>query len=943
MKKVFILIISFFLMQSIFAFDERNISVEYLGKEIIEIKENRRVRASFRISNNKYKKIKFSSTTKLPEGWKLLTGDQEFDIVARGVGVKIVSFYIPWETAPGKYEITYLVEAERYKYLQVGDFQTFHIEVLPVTNLEIKLKETPDFVISGGDYQATFLVTNDSNAENDIIFKVDSSNDLPFLLDIEEMKLQPGESANVTVRVQTDKKIKKVFKHRLLFSAKVRDDEHSEVSQYCSADIIPRISSVADHWRRIPTFFSVKSITRQYGFDEPKYYLLTSIIGQGNLDSKGNHHISYKYFGYDYLNEPITKEKDTYYLKYSTTNLKLKICDFSWRISELLGYYSGRGLEAQYSFNKFKFGGSYQQSKWFENVDRYRAFVDYRLNNRFLFGARVLAKNEENIYNDKLLSLSSEIEPFVGSSFGFEYATQQTSEINHALFANTKGKYKWLSYSLDYVHSPPDFNGNSQYFNQNYFSADLKLPLSTNTEFNSMLHYRKRNLDLDSTLTTAPLEKRINSSIDYNFQNKSKLSFGYSINEYKDLFENPDFNFIEKYIRLYLGQNFKDVDFAVSLEVGKKTDYTKVERSQNSQFARYDFSINYEPNDAISFDAYFLYDKDNFFEEMSVWKWDYETYWDSLSNGFITDSTYVFDYDEQIGIQDEDLLIGLSGKFELADKTFFSVSYKKRFRYDIFELQWEHSLPNMSRFSITGRYSPYIENQDIMTLMAEYSIPLGVPINKKKTVGMVKGLVYEKATKTPIPNAIININGLSSVSNSKGIFLFKSVKPGDYDINVKTSEIRPNLMTLTDRNIRVYGGKKTWVDLGITEAASVTGNVVVYDFKNGNHQINGDQTDEIVKSYGIAGIVLEMINEDGTTKRTISNGNGRYEFHDLLDGVWTLKLYDYNLPEYHYFENETFDFKLKSGQKKEIEIKILPKKRKIKIIEDGGIIIEESD
>ena len=779
--------------------------------------------------------------------------------------------------------------------------------------------------------------------ENDIVFEVDSSDELPSLLDIEEIKLKSGESTNITVKIQTDKKINEVFKHRLLFSARVKDDEQSKVSQYCSADIIPRISGATDCWRRIPTFFSVKSITRQYGFDEPKYYLRTSIIGQGNLDGKGNHHISYKYFGYDYLNEPITKEKDTYYLKYSTTNLKLKICDFSWRTSELLGHYSGRGLEAQYGFNKFNFGGSYQQSKWFDNVDRYRVFVDYRLDNRFLFGTQILAKNKENIYDDKLFSLSSEIGPFIGSSFGFEYAVQQTNKINHALFAKTEGKYKWLSYSLDYIHSPPDFNGNSQYFNQDYLSADLKLPISVSTEFNSMLHYRKRNLDLDSTLTSAPLEKRFSSSIDYDFQDKSKLSFGYNINEYKDRFENSEFDFIEKYIRLYLGQNFKNVNFAVSFEMGKKTDYTKVERSQNSQFARYDFSINYEPNDAISFDAYFLYDKDSFFEEMSVWKWEYETYWDSLSGVFITDSTYVFDYDEQIGIQDEDLLIGLSGIFKLADKTFFNVSYKKRFKYDIFELRWEHSLKNMSKFSITGRYSPYIENQDIVTLMAEYSIPLGVPINKKKTVGMVKGLVYEKTTKMPITNAIVNINGSSSVSNSKGIFLFKSVKPGNYNINVKTSEIRPNLMALADRNIMVLGGKKTWVDFGITEAASVTGNVVVYDFKNGNHLKNGDQTDEIVESYGISGIILEMISEDGTIKRAISNGAGRYEFHDLLDGMWSLKLYDYNLPEYHYFENETFDFKLKSGQKKKMEIKILPKKRKIKIIEDGGTIIEESD
>jgi hypothetical protein len=76
-------------------------------------------------------------------------------------------------------------------------------------------------------------------------------------------------------------------------------------------------------------------------------------------------------------------------------------------------------------------------------------------------------------------------------------------------------------------------------------------------------------------------------------------------------------------------------------------------------------------------------------------------------------------------------------------------------------------------------------------------------------------------------------------------------------------------------------------------------------------------------------------------KRCVTDRKGRFRFEELRPGKWTVRMRRDNLPEYHYFEKDTFEFQLKPGEEKEILVKAVPKKRSIRIIEQGGILLEE--
>lgn len=160
----------------------------------------------------------------------------------------------------------------------------------------------------------------------------------------------------------------------------------------------------------------------------------------------------------------------------------------------------------------------------------------------------------------------------------------------------------------------------------------------------------------------------------------------------------------------------------------------------------------------------------------------------------------------------------------------------------------------------------------------------------------------------------------------------------------------------------VKGGKEIEVKLGVVRSASLSGKIMVYRPLNNNNFAKGDANngecyvigdgnnsngnsnhsgkEELIESYGLASILVELTN--GLEKqRRITDKKGYFGFEELCLGKWTLQVYTDNLPRYHYLKEDTFEFELKLGDKKEILIKVLLKRRPIRIIEEGEILLEE--
>jgi len=264
------------------------------------------------------------------------------------------------------------------------------------------------------------------------------------------------------------------------------------------------------------------------------------------------------------------------------------------------------------------------------------------------------------------------------------------------------------------------------------------------------------------------------------------------------------------------------------------------------------------------------------------------------------------------------------------------------------------------RWIITGTTTLYSRNsdqEDETAFIVEFTVPFGLPVGRKKSIGMLEGSVRDQETGQPIQNVILRLSGVTAVTDSNGEFTFPSLKPGAFCLNIDSASIGLEQIPVekTPLKVDIEGGKETSIEIGITKSADLTGKIMVYGFakedylqkeyavhKGKDRAVPKDTETDIVEEYGLANVLLEFKSELEIW-RVLTDRKGRFSFDDVRPGKWTLAVYADNLPEYHYLEKDTFEIELAPGEKKEMLVRVLPRKRTIQVIKEGGALIEEEE
>jgi len=490
----------------------------------------------------------------------------------------------------------------------------------------------------------------------------------------------------------------------------------------------------------------------------------------------------------------------------------------------------------------------------------------------------------------------------------------------------------WVSGRLKYIHAGADYPG--YYSDMDFLSGSLAIPLWTKLRLRGDFRREERNLDLDPALFSAPLERFYRVGLDYRFRPGARLSVDYRNRRREDRLPIPNFDYVEETVGLETAYSFKKLSLSLAGEWGQIRDYLN---EQSSDAQKYRISCSFRPTRTRSYSGYL-------------------DYYNDASLG---------------GEERRNIYAGLSGSFHLTNRTSFVMDVRVSNKgYELFETSVDHVFAGGSKFSVLGRYTSYgdLSDNDSMAVMVEYSIPIGLPIGRKTSVGAIKGNVYDEETGFAIRNVLLTLNGATAVSDGKGNFVFPSLKPGRYFLGVDATIIGLDKITVrkTPRAIAVKGGEETKLAIGITRCARLAGRVVVYRDRNNHMEKNGNgngnglgprngddkpasinndnsahgSETEYVESYGLANVLVEITN--GSEKqRRVTDSKGYFDFERLRPSQWNLKVYDNNLPEYHGLEKGAFGFRLKPGEQKTVDIRVLPRKRPVQIIENGGILLEE--
>jgi len=356
---------------------EQGVEVSAIQGELLETEPRRIVTTVFRVTNKGSERREFIADIKLPDGWIVITRGFPFELGANQSDTRLVSFFVPQRFLAGKYRVAYFIKARRYP--SISGFYTISVVVLPVTKLEVKLLEAPEYVIAGEEYRASFIVINESNVEKAVSIEIDSGEDLPATVDAEALHLTPGESKTVMVTVKTDGKMRKELKHRLQLTAKFIENEKTKAQATSVVNVIPRITGETDPFHKIPMEVTFRQGNQKN--DELTRGFQTEVSGEGTLDEEGKRHVSFLFKGPDTQDESNFGERDESHLSYWTNDYTLHLGDRSYSLSPLTeNYRYGRGIEGRVKLHNVSLGAYSQKTRWVEPEEKQVAgHIDYSI------------------------------------------------------------------------------------------------------------------------------------------------------------------------------------------------------------------------------------------------------------------------------------------------------------------------------------------------------------------------------------------------------------------------------------------------------------------------------------------------------------------------------------------------------------------------------------
>lgn len=413
------------------------------------------------------------------------------------------------------------------------------------------------------------------------------------------------------------------------------------------------------------------------------------------------------------------------------------------------------------------------------------------------------------------------------------------------------------------------------------------------------------------------------AGINYSLDTGTALSFETRYRNYKDRLPEPDFDECSLTFKGMVNQSFKNFFFNISAEQGMYRDRLKNKDRLGEIF---EGSCYFTPARNQSYGA---------------------------------DIRYATAINEN-----DTLKMGISGTFNLAEKVRIMLKLDRQDNIggdeadqNTFELGLNYLLPYGIIISAQGRHIFYSNDafqQDETYFALNFSVPWGMPVGRKTSVGTVSGKVRDRESGRVLEDAILNLNGATAVTDDDGNFLFPSIKPGLFYLNINRASIGLDHIPADKMpmGVAVHGGSDTKLDILVTKKSQLTGRITLGEagdtpvlvddpeLKSARH-VNSLRTSTQDKKTGIGQVLLEL-DSKLEILRGVTDRKGRFYFNDIRPGSWKLKIHAENLPESYYFKQTTLEVKLLPGEKKEMHIHAIQRPRTIHIIEHGGTVSEES-
>ncbi len=908
---LFVFFIFFVFSQNGFAEDKKWVEIRLSTSTLIESLPGKTISGNYLVINNTEREEEFYEEIRLPEGWSLaIQEDAFFSIEAGEKEIRVFGIFIPVNTPPGLNEITISVSSR--KDPSIKDEKTFIISVLPLYKINLSIEERPDKVVTGLTYTIKARAFNHGNLKTMVSLIPKFHPEFPFKVEpSSSLEIEAGSSQVFSIHVRTDEKINRKTIQVISIKALVEGIEEKVLSeQSFSVEIIPRMVGKEDPYHRIPSTLSVKGF---YDSNNKKRHSSGQIefTGAGTLDEEGEKRIAFKFRG------PENKygtffNKDEYMLNFSTKGFNTHIGDGYYSLSPLLGpSVKQRGIKAGYNFYKFTTKAFLAEAK--EKYDKIENSLGGSLGYRFIETGEIklnfLRNDLKETRRDYLLSLLSDVSLEKKLRIGLEGALsrEKEEENEHAWRIHLAGEpIERLRFFFTNYHAEPGFCGSIT--PGDYISGGINVPIYDKISLDFTISKMRENFRIkpEDNRTTENDELSFTGGILWQLPSQWGLSLHYRVFDIEDRLRPINYDYKDELLRFGVGKNliYQTIStyFNAYVEGGKTKDRLN---SQDKSLINFGFSgsLRISPRQTYTF--------------------------------FINHGRDYYENEDR-----KTTNIGVMGSWKPLNSLSLDLGYflnQRNFEKDTylrhnFRFRASYLLPNNHSIELgTTRVTSRNGDTSELSVYLGYTIPLGIPISKKKSVGTIKGIIYdeEDPQKRPLRDVILMASGIPAVTDKDGKFVFPGLKPGEYYLQIERGSIGHEKTTSEKiEPIKVKGGELSKIDIGILRSGKISGKIELYVPKKEFITEESLLPEDFIPHGGLSDVLVE-ISRKGEVLRQFTDGRGEFVFEDIRPGTWKVKIFEESLPAYHVLKEKEFEIEVKPSEEKKLKFNVFKKPRKI--------------
>ncbi len=879
-------------------------AIDIIVKQRVLVAQERGiVTLPFTVVNRSSQTLNLSENINLPQGWRILATSGSFTLAPGERTVRLVHVLASSDVPSGSYTLPYHVISQ--DQLSIHAEENVSVVIASNAQLSLEVIEPPGLVLAGEEYTVKVTVKNKGNVA--VSLTADIKDRLGYVASLrpKSLALEPSQSSTLTITAKIPASLKNTSYHTFKLSLEGRS---IDVQKEIKTRIVSRIPEGIGRYHTLTA-----KVSGNYTSNGNIGTLQTELSVAGSLDEEGIHNIDLLVRNKQTLSTSSLGLDSEMRASYINSSIGIHLGDRLFPIAGITdtGFY-GKGLEIEYHPNDQywflrAFSAEQHSSEISFNEDGSLTLANikgieagYQFDSGLEIIANILSKeNEDNSQHiETLTGFDVHWDKFDAFEVGLSFARDNDG---HAIRFEQNGLLGALNYNLEFQRADALFDGQIK---------DVESESATGIySFNENKSYLKANLFRSQRNLENDISRQIRDDNIYrlgigHYFNDNRLDSLFAevfVRTERDKREASDLDHTEKGIRLEYQKNINHQwGLNTNIEFARSHDDIK---QLTSNIDRESLTLAYTPNDEYYF-------------------------------GFNIDNTHSIERNNQ------SLSYGLNAAIRLNNRQYFSGYWRHsdiaNSNNDKFQLNYEHLFSNGLSLGLSVSTDTQPSRSGDVDYLLRLSMPLDIPLYKRKNISAIQGRVVDKEHHQAIANSIITIAGQHAISDEQGFYQFKAIRAGAYSIATDLSRTHLNqnyLIEDAQRNITLLADQTMIHNIQLTAGTGLTGQVRKYITSQSSVLQHIDE--ELIPSDGISGLLVTLISteESEIVYKSLTTEGGFFSFNGIKAGKWHIQVADpQNLIGESRLDNPQRIVELQIGGELDLEFKAIPLLKKIKKI-----------